>query len=211
MTCEDSRSAATRTHIGPHSHIRTIPPDERLSLSGMKPCRSAITLLAVTALPALAACSASVSVGDNGFDKAAFEKSAVTEINKDYAETGRSVSTYTCDYPDGEIEAGANFTCTADIDGAKVHTDIAVTDDDGGYKLTTEELLFDMPSVARQLAQPVADQLGGNINVNCGTDVKALVAGSTFECRVTDRDSGAVSTLTYYVTANSANDRWEVR
>ena len=175
----------------------------------MSHLRPAAAIAALAVLPLLAACSASVSLGDNGFDRSAFEQRAVSEIDDDYAKTGRTVSTYECDYPESEITTGTAFTCVADIDGAKVRTQITITDDDGGFKLTTDDLLYDMPTVAKQLAQPVADQLGGNVTVNCGEDVKALTAGSTFQCTVVN-DGGATRPLTYSVSAGGTNDRWEV-
>lgn len=162
----------------------------------------------VIAVPLLASCSTSVEIGGPSFNKEAFEEKAISEMNDDYKGIGHTVSSYECEYPE-KIEEGSEFTCVADVGGAKVRTLINVTDDKGSFKLSAEDIVYDMQYAAKQLAQPVADQLGGSITVNCGSEVVALAPGSTFTCQVTD-DAGAIRELTYTVTEGGANDSWKI-
>jgi uncharacterized protein DUF4333 len=167
--------------------------------------RSNLALL--LAVPALAACQFSASVGGPDYEK--LERGITDELNGNYAEISRQVSSVSCPRQSTPPKTGDTFICTADVEGHEVRVEVAVKDDDYNVDFSTLDVVFDLAGTERGLSREISDQYGFDVKVACGEGLKVVAIGDSFECVATDP---AGDTRTVRLTAGGVdeNDRWEM-
>lgn len=169
-------------------------------------CAGAFLAAPVAAI-ALAGCQVSVSAGGPDYEK--LEGEITKNLNGQYAQISRKVSSVECPRPAPAPKTGDTFTCNADVDGQKVRVEVKVQDSDYNVHFSTLDTLFDLERAAQGLSPEISTQLGFPVTVSCGTGLKAVAVGDSIECTAADSDG---DTRTVRLTAGGAdeNDSWEV-
>lgn len=151
--------------------------------------------LSVALLAATLVASACGSSPD--YDK--LEASITKEIDSAFVDFDTTVTAVEC--PEQEsLGAGDQFTCTVqltDLDD-EMRVVVDVVNDDLDVTFETLDLLYDMRKVETTIATDLIDQVGGDVQVDCGEErLQAIEGGAPFTCRATDAEgSGAVVDVT---------------
>ncbi len=162
------------------------------------------TMLAV---PALAACSFSMSAG--GLDYSKLESAITDELNSSYSDLPVKVSSVDCPRQSESPKAGDTFVCKADVDGSTVRVQVNVKDDDKNVDYSTLDVLFDLPQTASGLESDISEDRGFDVTVDCGEGIKVVEIGQTFECTAAD-PQGATRTVKVTAGGVGQKDRWEI-
>ncbi|AFM17347.1 hypothetical protein Mycch_2575 [Mycolicibacterium chubuense NBB4] len=166
--------------------------------------RPLLGLVVVSA--AVAACQFSASVG--GPDYAKLEKGIADELNNSYKEISRQVSGVACPKP-SELKSGDTLICKADVDGNTVRVLATATDDEGNVDFKTLDTVFDLERTAGSLAGDISRDRGFDVTVDCGSGLKVVEIGQSFECTAAD-PQGNTRTVKLTAGAPGENDRWEI-
>ncbi len=164
-------------------------------------------LLTLLLVPIAAGCQFSFSSGGPDYEK--LETAIADELNKQYAPMSRQVSTVECPRPSSSPKAGSTFNCIADLDGNDVRVEVTFTDDDYNVNYSTLDVVFDLAETGKGLSDEVSEDYGFDIRVRCGSGLKVVAVGESFECEAADRRG---DTRTVIVTAGGpdSDDTWEV-
>ncbi|MCB0949089.1 MAG: DUF4333 domain-containing protein [Mycobacterium sp.] len=161
----------------------------------------------LTLVPVVAGCQFSFSSGGPDYKK--LESAITDELNKQYSSMSEQVSSVECPRPSSSPKAGSSFTCIADLDGNDVRVEVKFTDDDYNVDFATLDVVFDLTETEKGLSQDISQDYGFNVKVNCGSGLKVVPVGESFECEAVD---GRGDTRPVKVTAGGPDndDTWEV-
>ncbi len=173
-------------------------------------CRR-ICLGAVLAVPAavVALAGSPLALADGALDYQKLEGAITDTLNDQYAQISREVSDVECPRSETPPKTGDTITCNAVVDGQTVRVAAEVQDDDYNVHFATLDTLFDLERTAEGLDPAITDQVGFPVTVTCGTGLKVVAIGDSFECTAADSDGDS---RTVKVTAGPVgeDDTWEV-
>lgn len=170
--------------------------------------RSPRSLLALLVLaPVIAGCQFSFSSGGPDYKK--LESAITDELNKEYSPMSRQVSSVECPRPSGSPKAGSSFNCIADLEGNDVRVEVTFTDDDYNVEFATLDVVFDLAETGKGLSERISKEYGFHVAVSCGSGLKVVADGESFECEAKDRRG---DTRPVKVTAEGPDRQytWEV-
>ena len=86
-----------------------------------------------------------------------------------------------------EADAGATFTCTANLPDDELHVEVTQKDDEGGsISYVATEAVVLVADAKAQVEGVVRPEFTGGVTVDCGLDAILVVPpGTTFECSAT--------------------------
>lgn len=158
-------------------------------------------------VPAAAGCQFSFSSGGPDYKK--LETAIADELNKQYAPMSRQVSSVECPRPSSPPKAGSSFNCIADLEGNDVRVEVTFTDDDYNVDYSTLDVVFDLPQTGEGLSEEVSKDYGFEVKVRCGSGLKVVAVGESFECEAVDR-RGDVRRVKVTAGGPEGRDTWEV-
>jgi hypothetical protein len=158
-------------------------------------------------VPVAAGCQFSFSSGGPDYKK--LETAIADELNKEYASMSRQVSSVECPRPADPPKAGSSFNCIADLEGNDVRVEVTFTDDDYNVDYSTLDVVFDLPQTGKGLSEEVSKDYGFDVKVRCGSGLKVVAVGESFECEAVDR-RGDVRTVKVTAGGPEGRDTWEV-
>jgi hypothetical protein len=167
--------------------------------------RTLLTLLML--VPVAAGCQFSFSSGGPDYKK--LETAIADELNKQYSPMSRQVSAVECPRPSGSPKAGSTFNCIADLEGNDVRVKVTFTDDDYNVDYETLDVVFDLAKTGKGLSEDVSEDYGFDVAVSCGSGLKVVAVGESFECEAADR-RGDTRSVTVTAGGPDGNDAWEV-
>ncbi|MCH9735311.1 MAG: DUF4333 domain-containing protein [Actinomycetia bacterium] len=158
-------------------------------------------------VPVAAGCQFSLSSGGPDYKK--LESAIADELNKQYSPMSRQVSEVECPRPPGSPKAGVSFNCIADLEGNDVRVEVKFTDDSYNVDFATLDVVFDLAETGKGLSREVSKEYGFAIKVRCGTGLKVVAVGESFDCEASDRRG---DTRQVRVTAGGpdSEDSWRV-
>ncbi|GJF09985.1 hypothetical protein NGTWS0302_35520 [Mycolicibacterium cyprinidarum] len=158
-------------------------------------------------VPVAAGCQFSFSSGGPDYKK--LETAIADELNKQYSPMSREVSTVECPRPSDPPKTGSTFDCVADLEGNDVRVKVTFTDDDYNVNYATLDVVFDLVDTGKGLSKEVSEDYGFPVKVTCGSGLKVVAVGESFECEASDRRG---DTRPVKVTAGGPDgeDTWEV-
>lgn len=158
-------------------------------------------------VPATVGCQFSFSSGGPDYTK--LETSLTEDLNKEYEPMSLEVSSVDCPRPAQKPEAGDTFNCIADLAGNDVRVEVTVADEDYNVDYSTIDVVYDLSDTSTELSGLISEDLGFTVTVSCGTGIRVVEAGSSFECEAADRRG---DTKPVRVTAGGVDedDRWEI-
>lgn len=154
----------------------------------------------------MAACQFSASVG--GPDYAKLEKGITDELNNSYKDISREVSDVACPRP-SDLKPGDTFICKADVDGNTVRVLVTAKDDKGNVDFKTLDTVFDLKRTEEALAGEISRDRGFDVTLDCGSGLKVVEIGQSFECTAAD-PRGDTRTVKVTAGAPGESDRWEI-
>jgi hypothetical protein len=164
--------------------------------------------LAVIAAPllSLTACNFSFSAGGPDYDK--LEKSISDELKGTYSSITPNAPTVTCPRDQVDLKSGDKFICDADVDGEKVRVEVTVKDDEGNVNFSTLDIVYDLPSTEELLATEIESEMGFPVTVTCGTGLKIVPIGDSFDCTAADQNS--VEKTVEVTAVEVGKDNWRI-
>ncbi|MBV5242212.1 MULTISPECIES: DUF4333 domain-containing protein [Mycolicibacterium] len=166
-----------------------------------------VKTLAVSCGAALALSACSFSIGGLDYDK--LESGITEQLNNSYSSLGLSVSSVECPETSPGPKKGESLECSAQVGGQTVRVDATVTDDDYNVNFKTIDTLYDLPTVADTLTESVSEQVGFDVTVDCGSGLKAVEVGTTFDCTAAD-PQGEERTVQVTAAPVGEDDSWEL-
>jgi hypothetical protein len=165
-----------------------------------------IALAAIAPLVSLTACNFSVSAGGPDYDK--LEKSISDELKGTYSTISPNAPTVTCPREQTDPKPGGKFICDADVNGEKVRVEVTVKDDEGNVNFSTLDVVYDLPTTEEMLATEIESQMGFPVTVTCGTGLKIIPVGDSFDCTATDENS--VEKTVEVTAVEVGKDNWRI-
>lgn len=110
----------------------------------------------------------------------------ITQLAEEQA--GVAPTEVTCP-TDVAAEAGANFACSASLDGQPITFTVTQTDDDGNVRITGDNTFVDVATVEAALTQQLGEVAGVEVDSSCDTDGRSVLVdavGTPIPCTVTN-------------------------
>jgi hypothetical protein len=172
--------------------------------------RRLLVALPLVALPLLAGCSGSVSIGTGGATSSApgtiDEQKVASAISANITKSvGENVPVNVTCPADVELKAATSFACTGTVDGQALTVDVTQKDALGNVSFESQESLIEMKKAQDAIAADATKRSGAAYRATCpgprGAKWFLGKPGATFTCTVT---SGG-DTMNVVVTVKDNN------